>query len=413
MILYIFDFDDTLAHTNSHVRVIKSDGTVNRLNSREFAKYRQSPGEVLDFSEFDLATGSLINDTVNAMESAILDVGIENVYIVTARSTAEPVVQFLTSMGVTSPQVVATSGSEGKATWLTGKLVSGNFEEVMVYEDCRKNITMLRDIVEAYNEEMSKNVIYRAICILPSGTQEIIEALDYMNEGLMDYLQTGLDVVGFVPGAGEIADGINALISIARGNILDAFLSAVSLIPLAGDAVGKSGKVITKVFGPAMDIIKASGSTAEIVAKIGPDKIKKILPVIETFKSSIVKYKDEISKVLEAIIDGDVAALEKITGLEVPKMAKGKFESMLKAAGEKLEELDIETVVNFFADFSSEDLDEEGEDDETEEYDDDDVNEAVVRQRSLTRAVFGREFINQELRKLSEDIRLIRTKSRL
>ena len=190
-------------------------------------------------------------------------------------------------------------------------------------------------------------------------------------------------------------------------------MSAVSLIPLAGDAVGKSGKVITKVFGPAMDIIKASGPASEIIAKIGPEKIKKIMPVIDTFKDSIVKYKDEIMKVINAIIDGDVAALEKVTGLEVPKMAKGKFESMLKAAGEKLEELDLETVINFFADFNMSDSEDEDAEAE-EEYDDNtDVNEAAVRPQSLTRAVFGKEYINQELRQLAEDIRLIRTKNRL
>ena len=146
MVLYIFDFDDTLAHTNSHVRVISSDGTTVRLNSREFAKYRTSPGDALDFSEFNRAEGNLINDTVLAMESAIRDVGIENVYIVTARSEAGPVEQFLSSMGVSTPPIVATSGSAGKATWLSRVLMQGNYSTVMVYEDCRKNITMLKDL---------------------------------------------------------------------------------------------------------------------------------------------------------------------------------------------------------------------------------------------------------------------------
>ena len=102
MKLYIFDFDDTLAHTDSHVRVVGADGTVVRLNSREFAKYRSSPGEVLDFSEFNQAEGTLISDTAAAMQDAILSVGIENVYIVTARAEAEPVYQFLSTLGTVS-----------------------------------------------------------------------------------------------------------------------------------------------------------------------------------------------------------------------------------------------------------------------------------------------------------------------
>ena len=175
--LYIFDFDDTLAMTDSHVRVIRIDGSVERLDSRQFAKYRYADGDQLDFSEFTRADGTLIEDTVDAMEDAISSSGIQNVYIVTARAQAEPVEEFLEAMGVSVPEVVATAGSEGKATWLTRQLETNNYDTVMVYEDCRKNITMLQDIVEAYNEELDKNVMYKAICILPGGNQEIVENL--------------------------------------------------------------------------------------------------------------------------------------------------------------------------------------------------------------------------------------------
>jgi len=175
--LYIFDFDDTLAMTNSHVRVIRIDGSIDRLDSRQFAKYRYADGDQLDFSEFTKADGTLIEDTVDAMENAISLSGIQNVYIVTARAQAEPVEEFLEAMGVSVPEVVATAGSEGKALWLTRQLEMNDYDVVMVYEDCRKNITMLQDIVEAYNEELDKNVSYKAICILPGGSQEIVENL--------------------------------------------------------------------------------------------------------------------------------------------------------------------------------------------------------------------------------------------
>ena len=173
--LYIFDFDDTLAMTDSHVRVISADGSVDRLDSRQFASYRPSPGDSLDFTEFSRAEGKLISDTVQAMEDAIKENGIENVYIVTARAIADPVKTFLESMGVTVPEIVATAGSLGKATWLTRKLENNDYTTVFVYEDCRKNITMLKDIVEAYNEELNKSIDYQAICILPSGQHLKIE----------------------------------------------------------------------------------------------------------------------------------------------------------------------------------------------------------------------------------------------
>lgn len=176
--IYIFDFDDTLAMTNSHVRILAKDGSVkHRLDSREFAKYRQKPGESLDFSEFNTASGTLIGDTVIEMEKAITDYGVGNVFIVTARSEAQPVEMFLQSMGVSVPEVVATAGSEGKATWLTRKLLANKYKSVKVYEDCKKNIKMLKDVVETYNEEFGMNIDYSAVCILADGSQQVVEAL--------------------------------------------------------------------------------------------------------------------------------------------------------------------------------------------------------------------------------------------
>lgn len=51
---------------------------------------------------------------------------------------------------------------------------------------------------------------------------------------LLDGLQTGLDLVGLVPGWGEIADGANSLIYLARGDYANASLSASAMIPLVG-----------------------------------------------------------------------------------------------------------------------------------------------------------------------------------
>jgi len=49
-------------------------------------------------------------------------------------------------------------------------------------------------------------------------------------------VHTGLDVVGLIPGVGEIADGANALIYLAEGDKVNAALSATAMIPAAGMA---------------------------------------------------------------------------------------------------------------------------------------------------------------------------------
>lgn len=69
--------------------------------------------------------------------------------------------------------------------------------------------------------------------------------------------QTGLDIEGLVPGLGEIADGANALISLGRGDSAGATLSAMSLVPVVGDALGKIGKVMCTGLGHGDEVAEA------------------------------------------------------------------------------------------------------------------------------------------------------------
>ena len=51
-----------------------------------------------------------------------------------------------------------------------------------------------------------------------------------------DKTQLALDAVGLIPGVGEFADLANGVISLARGNYVEAGLNFLSMIPLAGTA---------------------------------------------------------------------------------------------------------------------------------------------------------------------------------
>ena len=57
-------------------------------------------------------------------------------------------------------------------------------------------------------------------------------------EEVLDTVQTGLDLAGLIPGIGEPADAVSAVISFARGDKVGAALSIGALIPFAGDAAG-------------------------------------------------------------------------------------------------------------------------------------------------------------------------------
>ena len=181
--LYIFDFDDTLALTNSKIVVIRPDGSELELDSAEFAKYRSAPGDQFDFSQFGEGspiTGTLIDSTVAELKKAMSTYGNESVYIVTARSASQPVVDFLESMGIPSPPVIATTGSEGKAPWLREKLESEPYTDVFVFEDCSKNISMLSNVVDDFNQEFSSvrpAVNYNSQCIVAEAIRPIVHSL--------------------------------------------------------------------------------------------------------------------------------------------------------------------------------------------------------------------------------------------
>lgn len=71
-----------------------------------------------------------------------------------------------------------------------------------------------------------------------------------------ELIHTGLDIIGLIPVAGELADGANALIYLAEGDTVNAAISAAAMVPGAGMAA--TGAKIGK---------KAAGAVAEGAAK--------------------------------------------------------------------------------------------------------------------------------------------------
>ncbi|WP_447635658.1 RHS repeat-associated core domain-containing protein [Flavobacterium microcysteis] len=86
---------------------------------------------------------------------------------------------------------------------------------------------------------------------------------------ILDGLQLTLDVVGLIPVVGEIADGVNALIYLGRGDYTNAALSAGAMVPVAGMA-GTGFKIYNKA-NNALDLAKVANkvpSVAEQAASI-------------------------------------------------------------------------------------------------------------------------------------------------
>jgi hypothetical protein len=64
---------------------------------------------------------------------------------------------------------------------------------------------------------------------------------------ILNWIQTGLDIIGFILVIGEVADGINAILYLAQGDFLNAGISAAALIPVVGSAATAGRQVYRAV----------------------------------------------------------------------------------------------------------------------------------------------------------------------
>ncbi|MGS0688321.1 SpvB/TcaC N-terminal domain-containing protein [Nakamurella sp. GG22] len=101
---------------------------------------------------------------------------------------------------------------------------------------------------------------------LPTWLADPLNDIADVAAAVVDHVQVGLDIIGLIPGLGEIADGLNGLISLARGDYAGAALSFAAMIPLAGWAAtaGKFGRRAVKAASQAGDV-------AAVITKYGDE----------------------------------------------------------------------------------------------------------------------------------------------
>lgn len=109
----------------------------------------------------------------------------------------------------------------------------------------------------------------------------------------LDKAQMALDVAGLVPIAGEVADFLNVVISLARKDYVGSFLSLVSMIPEAGDAVGKGGKLLVWM----QKLAKQQGSLGK-AAKLVIEKGPQAKAAIRTAAKALRQFAPQIKKAI-------------------------------------------------------------------------------------------------------------------
>ena len=86
---------------------------------------------------------------------------------------------------------------------------------------------------------------------------------------------------------GEIADGVNALISLGRGDVAGATLSATSMLPIVGDAIGKGGKIARAAIKHGDEVLEAAGKVAGNAKKLTANIPQNVTNALEYIKKGI------------------------------------------------------------------------------------------------------------------------------
>tara|TARA_Y100000004_G_scaffold132340_1_gene149414 strand:+ start:722 stop:9733 length:9012 start_codon:yes stop_codon:yes gene_type:complete len=155
----VFDFDDTLARSNSKVGVTMPDGSKRKINATEFALESadlEAAGAKFDFSEF--------NKVIEGKKGPLFDLAMrrqdkftsKDIFILTARpqEAAYAIHAFLKGMGLNIPinNIVglADGRPEAKADWVANKIKDG-YNDFYFADDAYKNVKAVQQLLEQFD----------------------------------------------------------------------------------------------------------------------------------------------------------------------------------------------------------------------------------------------------------------------
>jgi hypothetical protein len=140
--LRVFDFDDTLVQTNSHIYITHKNGKKSKLTPG---------GDKFDFSDFDKVNQPQEIKGVTRLLKNIVRVGGSEIVILTARGAYMPIKRYLADIGLTGIYVVALADAnpQKKADWIEDKIKDG-VTDVFFIDDSHKNISAVQSLSKKY-----------------------------------------------------------------------------------------------------------------------------------------------------------------------------------------------------------------------------------------------------------------------
>ena len=176
--LRVFDFDDTIAKSDSNIHITTDTGESLVMSPGEYATHKINPDYKYDFSEFDeVINPREIKQITNIIRNA-LNAGTEGreIAVLTARAPeAEgPIRTYLDSIGLDTSKItfelLGDSDPKAKADWIADYIERGA-EDVLFFDDSGKNVDAVQALSERfpdvkikarkvrYAEDLAENVV--------------------------------------------------------------------------------------------------------------------------------------------------------------------------------------------------------------------------------------------------------------
>ena len=175
----VFDFDDTLARTNSKILVKMPDGKNIKIDATEFALKSadlEAAGAEFDFSEFTKVIDGKKGPLADLALKRQGKFGSKNIFVLTARpqEAAYAIHAFLKGIGLNIPIENITGLEDGrpsaKADWITQKAAEG-YNDFYFADDAYKNVKAVQDTLNHLN--LNPNVEQAKLQFSKKGNSDI------------------------------------------------------------------------------------------------------------------------------------------------------------------------------------------------------------------------------------------------
>jgi len=161
--LAVFDFDDTLAVSDSKIIIAKASGGVIEMTPAEYNVYTPEEGDNFDYSQFeDVISPKEVTQITRVMTNHIekenRDPEGRKIAVLTSR--AEPakdnIINYLKSLDIdmTNVEVITLGDSDpySKKSWIEAEVRQGGFDKVLFFDDSQKNIDAVEELVDEIPE---------------------------------------------------------------------------------------------------------------------------------------------------------------------------------------------------------------------------------------------------------------------